>query len=156
MRVLRQLHEGLGDSVQLHLFGCVETDPDFLRLERGFPHTNHGPLTRQKVAELLGACHVFLDASDYQAFGRTALEAMACRCASVVPAAGGAREYAVHEENALVVDTTSEEEILRQMTTLLQSRATIDTLAEAGQKTASRYSTEESAISIAKTLGLLA
>jgi glycosyltransferase involved in cell wall biosynthesis len=155
IRVLQQLHQHLADAISLHIFGCLETDPGFVPLERGFPHTNHGPLTRKAVAELLGACHVFLDASDYQAFGRTALEAMACRCASVVPAAGGTSEYAIHGENALVVDTASEAEILRQMTELLQNSATIDTLAEAGHRTALRYSTEGAAESIAKALGLL-
>jgi glycosyltransferase involved in cell wall biosynthesis len=85
----------------------------------------------------------------------TTLEAMACRCASVVPAAGGTSEYAIHGENALVVDTASETEILRQMTELLQNSATIDTLADAGHQTSLRYSTEGAAESIAKALGLL-
>lgn len=58
-------------------------------------------------------------------------------------------------ENALVVDTAVEEEILRQMIELLQNSATIYTLAEAGHQTASRYSTEGAAESIAKAMGLL-
>ena len=53
----------------------------------------YGTLKRQEVADLLGRCDVFIDLSDYQAFGRTALEAMACGCTSVVPMHGGAEEY---------------------------------------------------------------
>ena len=119
------------------------------------PWLHYGPLTRPQVAELLGSCHVFLDASDYQAFGRTALEAMACRCPAVVPALDAAAEYAIHGKNAFVVDTDSEAEILRLTTDLLCDTAKIDTPANAGQETARSYSTDGAALSITKAIGLL-
>jgi glycosyltransferase involved in cell wall biosynthesis len=39
--------------------------------------------------------------------GLTAMEAMACGAAVIVPRRGGAGSFARHEENALVVDTGS-------------------------------------------------
>ena len=50
---------------------------------------------------------VFADFSSFQAMGLTALEAMACGAAVIVPRAGGSGSFARHEHNALVVDTTS-------------------------------------------------
>jgi glycosyltransferase involved in cell wall biosynthesis len=63
---------------------------------------------------------VFIDFSDWQAFGRTGLEAMACGCATIVPEAGGTTEYAIDGHNALLVDTSSEDscyEVLRELIT---------------------------------------
>ena len=55
---------------------------------------------------------MFLDVSDYQAFGRTGLESMACGAIPVVPVLGGTSEFAVHGENAYVVDTRSDDAIM--------------------------------------------
>ena len=59
------------------------------------------------MAELLRESDVFLDMSVYQAFGRTALEAMACGATAVVPKVGGVWEFVEHGHNALAVDTLS-------------------------------------------------
>ena len=48
---------------------------------------------------------IFVDYSTFQGLGLTALEAMACGVASVVPLRGGTDVYARHEENCLVADT---------------------------------------------------
>ena len=48
-------------------------------------------------------CDVFIDASAYQAFGRSGLEAMACGAVPVLPALGGVHEYALDDENAMVL-----------------------------------------------------
>ena len=55
------------------------------------------------LAELYSKADVFLDGSDYQGFGRTALEAMACGAACVVTNVGGVTEYAVDGHNCLTV-----------------------------------------------------
>ena len=113
MRVLRRLKQEFGPQMEVHLFGCAAEELTAAWLERDFEFTSHGVLTRGEVAELLRGSDVFLDLSDYQAFGRTGLEAMACRTAVVLPVEGGVTEYAVDGENALLVDTADEDECLR-------------------------------------------
>jgi glycosyltransferase involved in cell wall biosynthesis len=107
LAVLAALRGEPGPPVEIHLFGAAEDEI------RGGPGgelaagTFHGVLTAPEVAALLARTDVFVDLSDYQAFGRTGLEAMACGCVPVLPIAGGAGEFATHGEDALLVDTGS-------------------------------------------------
>lgn len=92
-----------GGGVEVTTFGCRDENLEAL----GQPPPGHhlGLLSRHEVADLLRGTDVFLDASTYQAFGRTALEAMACGCTVVAPRIGGAAQFVRHEENGLLVDT---------------------------------------------------
>ena len=111
IRVLKDVSAALGDGVRMLLFGCepqdlktyIERNAPELSLDARFE--NRGVLTRIEVAELLREADIFVDLSDYQAFGRTGLEAMACGCAVVLPRAGGVYEYAVDGHNCVIVDT---------------------------------------------------
>jgi hypothetical protein len=147
MRLLAKLHQKHGNHLTMHLFGCESENADFQRLEHGFPFQNHGPLLRPQVAHLLGQSDLFIDLSDYQAFGRTALEAMACGCAAVVPTAGGADEYAVHDVNALVVNTLDEEASFKTVSSVLASELHLGRLQYEGLLTAARYSVHGAAVS---------
>ncbi len=93
------------------MFGCSEEDlqKDNIELPEGV--VNLGRLKRTEVPDLMRAADMFLDVSDYQAFGRTGLEAMACGCVPVVPVLGGTAEFAMHGQNAFVVDTRADDEI---------------------------------------------
>jgi hypothetical protein len=51
--------------------------------------------------------------------GLTALEAMACGAAVIVPRAGGSDSFARHEHNALVVDTASPQACLAALDRLI-------------------------------------
>ena len=147
MRLLGRLHREMGDSLRIHIFGCGSDHPDFLSLERNFPFHNYGPLIRPQVASLLGNSDLFIDLSDYQAFGRTGLEAMACGCAAVVPGVGGANEYAVHDQTCLVVDTSDEEQLFRLVRALCVNRPHLQRLQRAGLSCAARYSVHNAAVS---------
>jgi len=94
-----------GDRVEVTTFGCPLESIE--ALGRKPPGRHLGLLTREQVAELLKHTDVFLDASTYQAFGRTALEAMACGATAIAPSRGGATELIRHEQNGLLVDTLS-------------------------------------------------
>ena len=152
--VSKRLLQNAGDvPFRLVLFGCEDlaitkyvagTDPEF-RMD--FPYENRGVLTREGVAELLREACVFADLSDYQAFGRTGLEALACGCAVVLPDVGGVREYAEHGENALLVDTTSEEAMVEALVQLATDESLRRRLVERGLKTAARYSIERASLS---------
>jgi GT2 family glycosyltransferase len=147
MRLLAKLHQKQGHRICIHLFGCESEHADFQRLERDFPFQNHGPLLRPQVAHLLAQSDLFIDLSDYQAFGRTALEAMACGCAAVVPKAGGAHEYALHNENALILDTQNEPACIDEIANLLERPEALQRLRRNGLFTASCYSVHSAAIS---------
>ena len=76
-------------------------------------------MIREQVAELLRKADIFLDLSDYQAFGRTGLEAMACGCAVVLPQKGGVHEYAIDGDNAILVDTALENDCYTEIVKLI-------------------------------------
>ena len=95
---LERVHEARPD-VRIALFG-----ERIGAMPLPFPCQRIGVVTDQDdLARLLGSARVHYDGSDFQAFGRTALEAMACGTPSVLTAVGGTGEYARSGENALVV-----------------------------------------------------
>ena len=111
MRVLKTIKEEFGDRVMINVFGCDDESIINSDLPRDFNFNNHGVLLREQVAALLRKNHMFVDLSDYQAFGRTGLEAMACGAVSLVPSLGGTSEYAIHKENSFVIDPRDEEKV---------------------------------------------
>ena len=104
-------------------------------------------LKRREVAATLQAADVFIDLSDYQAFGRTSLEAMACATLAVVPARGGGDEYAIDGENALVVDTMDVAGTHDRLVPILRDRDRVEALKLAGLATAAGYSPRRAAMS---------
>lgn len=105
LKVLKTLHERLGERVQLSFFGVPADDIHLAKMDTAFPHNCLGELSPEGVADAMDRHDIFLDFSSYQAMGLTALEAMACGVAVVAPVAGGAGEFIVTEENGLLVDT---------------------------------------------------
>ncbi len=112
VRILERLAAEYGDQLRITSFGCDRGDLELngLKLSPGIEHS--GVLSRRQVAATLRESDLFLDLSDFQAFGRTGLEGMACGCVPVLPVFGGAWEYARHRENAFLVDPRSDEAIL--------------------------------------------
>jgi len=105
LRVFERLHGRFGESVQFTFFGVDPRDPELRHMPSAFPHRHLGVVSDERLASLFNETHIFADLSSYQAMGLTAMEAMACGAAVVVPRAGGASTFAVNEWNALVVDT---------------------------------------------------
>jgi GT2 family glycosyltransferase/glycosyltransferase involved in cell wall biosynthesis len=146
--VLERLQRELPGRVTLMTFGCY---PDELREilsdARDTLDSHLGLLTRTEVADLLRRSEVFLDMSSYQAFGRTALEAMACGCTAVVPEIGGLCEFVEHGENALAVDTFDPDSVIETLASLVQDRDRLRRLQVSARATAARYSVARAAIS---------
>jgi hypothetical protein len=135
MEVLREHQRVHGSNIDIILFGCESSDPEFLALPHDFVWQNAGILTRPQLAFLLNEVDVFVDFSDFQAMGLTALEAMACGVAVIVPQKGGTNSFAVNEGNALIIDTGSPSACLEALERLtlnehlraeLQRRAIVD------------------------------
>ena len=109
LRVLTRLCEELPKTTVFKVFGS--SDEHLLEHGIDLPPQiqNVGGLKRTAVADLMRSADLFLDLSDYQAFGRSGMEAMACGCVPVLPIMGGVDEFAEHGKNAFVVDTRSDE-----------------------------------------------
>lgn len=146
MHVLSKIAQVRRMDIEFHLFGCPEHDPRFQNLTRNFDYQNHGVLKRREVAQLLAKSDIFIDLSDYQAFGRTALEAMACGCAAMVPVHGGCDEYAVDGVNSLLVDSSNEDECVARLHGLLTNRKQLHRMQSAGLLTASTFSVHNAAV----------
>lgn len=146
VRMLNRLAAEAGDGVKLVSFGCGEEElkAPGLRLS---PRVEHlGVLRREQVAEALAGSDLFLDLSDYQAFGRTGLEAMACGCVPVLPVFGGADEFARHGENGYLVDTRSDEAVRAVVDGFIAASPAVRAgLRDAAISTASQYTVEKAA-----------
>jgi glycosyltransferase involved in cell wall biosynthesis len=86
-------------DAEIVLFG-----QDLSRMQLPFAYRGEGVISDQDhLARLYSRADVHLDGSDFQAFGRPALEAMACGTPCVLTGVGGVTEYARHETNCLLV-----------------------------------------------------
>ena len=112
MTAMKEIEAFWGNKVSIHIFGCEDDDIVKYQLPRDFRFTNLGVLSRNQMGALLRKTDVFMDLSDYQAFGRTGLEAMACGCACILPSLGGTDEYAINRLNSKVVDTRDLQDVL--------------------------------------------
>ena len=100
---------------------------------------------RDKLAELYSQADVFLDGSDFQGFGRPALEAMACGAACVLTNVGGVTEYAVDRQNCLLVPPKQPERFAEAVVEILTNRNLKYSLRESGFKTVKNYCHKQAA-----------
>jgi glycosyltransferase involved in cell wall biosynthesis len=123
-------------DVELVFFGLDDATMPALP----FPHTNAGHVTNPNaIAELVSSCHVLVDGSVWQGFGRPGLEAMACGTVPVLTSVGGVSEYARHQENCLFVDPRDPQGLAAAVLRLLEDAALRSRLRDAGPTTASRF-----------------
>lgn len=147
VRILNRLAHEYRSTLTCSTFGCSADDllAHSLKLS---DVEQFGVLTRAEVGELFRQSDIFLDLSDYQAFGRSALEAMGCGAIPLVPLHGGGGDFAIDGFNALVVDTRSDDQILQAITALLgMTAAERRDVRLNGIATAYRYSPEQAALS---------
>jgi glycosyltransferase involved in cell wall biosynthesis len=153
MRLLKNLKEIYGEKININVFGCSNEDIFDNNLPSDFNYHNHGVLLRSQVSALLRKSHLFIDLSDYQAFGRTGLEAMACGCVSLVPSLGGTDEYINHSVNGYAVDPRDEGLVLKAAKEFLD----LDTLKQVelinnGIDTSQGFSVRKATLSIIQML----
>ncbi len=146
--VLEGLLERFPGEVAFSTFGCFEDElREILPDAAGILERHLGILSRGQVADRLRDTDVFLDMSVYQAFGRTALEAMACGATAVVPGVGGTWEFVQHGHNALAVDTFGPAGALEALGALVHDRELLRRLKEGARATAARYDNVRAALS---------
>ncbi|HAG52797.1 MAG TPA: glycosyl transferase, partial [Alphaproteobacteria bacterium] len=147
MRLLKRIHEYFGDRVHIEIFGCAEADPLFHKLERDFKYTNNGELTRLGVAAVLQRSDCFIDLSDYQAFGRTGLEAMACGSFTILTKFGGVYEYAVDNYNSILVNPFNNESLDKSVLNTITDKPRLSRVKRNALLTAASFSIHKAATS---------
>ena len=107
----------------------------------GFDYEGVGIVSSpDKMAELYSMATVFIDASDFQGFGRTALEAMACNTACILTNVGGLSEYARHEENCLLVPPGDPQSICNAFRSLVSDTSLSNRIRAQGMEVAKHFS----------------
>lgn len=152
LRAFDTLFRAHGTAVEFSLFGVTAEDPEFRRMPHDFPHRLLGILDGEGLARLFNEVHVFADFSSYQAMGLTAMEAMACGTAALVPEAGGASSFAVDSRNALVVDTRTLEPCVTALSRFLSEPALAARLGRAGAEDIARHVPEGAALRVLECL----
>lgn len=106
-----------------------------------FKFTDAGIITDMfQLADLYRDATIFVEGSDFQAFGRTTMEAMACGTPCVVTNSGGVNEYARHEENCLMVPPKDPETLAGAIIRLIKDKDLQRTLVANALQTANNYS----------------
>ncbi len=152
MQVLSEISHKHGGAIENILFGGSPHDPGFTKLERSFPWRHGGILTPAQLAALLTEVDIFVDFSSFQAMGLTALEAMACGAAVILPETGGATSFARQEENALIIDTSSVESCFEPLDRLIRDEALRSHLQQTAIFDACQYFPEKAAFHTLNTL----
>ena len=107
MRVMNKLAKFYGQRIELIVFGSDPNHPAKTMLSKEV--ADLGILRPNEVATLFRNVDIFLDFSDWQAMGLSAMEAMASGCAVVVPRNGGVGDYCVDQYNGLIIDSVDED-----------------------------------------------
>jgi GT2 family glycosyltransferase/glycosyltransferase involved in cell wall biosynthesis/SAM-dependent methyltransferase len=152
MQLLHKTSQKYKGEVEIHLFGTPYENPGFQELPHEYPWKLYGVLNPEQVANLLSQVDIFIDYSSQQAMGLTAMEAMACGCAVIVPQHGGASSYAVHESNCLVIDTSSFENMWLAMQRLIDDEELRTNLQRNAIHDICSYFPEQAAINILNVL----
>lgn len=152
MEVLRAAEKKYGNRVDIVLFGEESDHPDFVALPGDFKWRNVGKQTTDQLALLLNESDIFVDFSEYQAMGLTAMEAMACGVAVVVPQLGGAGSFAKNGESALFVDSSDMNACLNAVSRLIEDDALRISLQQRALQDVAAFSPDIAAYRLMQTL----
>lgn len=123
-------------DLRIILFG----DAGLRRMAIPFGFHDAGLVTdTDRLARLYSGADVFVDASDFQGFGRCGIEAMACGTACVLTSTGGVNEYARDGHNALLRPPRDPQALADAVLNLLDDPALRSRLAAAGLEKAGSF-----------------
>lgn len=155
LRMLARLASGEFGPVAVTAFGAGAEELEQARLTLPEGVTLLGRLRLEEVAETLRATDVFLDLSDFQAFGRTAAEAMACGAVVLAPSLGGAVDFITDGVSGFLAPTTDDAAVattIRRMLSL--SEAELRSMRHAALEAVAGFTPVRAAISELRALGL--
>lgn len=152
---LQAIASGLYGDIEVKAFGVDEPELHAAGITMPENVALVGKLKQPQVAELLRQADYFIDLSDYQAFGRTAAEAMACGCIVIAPELGGASDFIQDGVNSYLVDCGDADAIdtaLRRMLSMSESER--QAMRYAGMEAVAGYTPVRAALSELRALGL--
>lgn len=152
MEVLQKASWRYGPAIEVLLFGIDPDDPEFIQLPLEFAWRASGLLNPRQVARLMSEADIFVDFSQHQAMGLSALEAMACGAAVIVPRNGGAVEFVHDGRNGLVVDTGDSEACWQALQRLLDDASLRQQIQNQAIQDVCQYFPEQAAANILKVL----
>jgi O-antigen/teichoic acid export membrane protein/glycosyltransferase involved in cell wall biosynthesis len=100
---------------------------------------------QSELVNLYNRCAIFLVSSLEEGWGLPGAEAMACGCALVSTDTKGVRDYASHEETALISRPANPNELAENVLRLIQDDSLRIRLARAGQEAIRRFDWEKAA-----------
>jgi glycosyltransferase involved in cell wall biosynthesis len=103
----------------------------------------HSPSAR-KLRTIYNSCDVFVCPSWYEGFGLPGLEAMACRSALVTTDNGGCRDYAIHNETALVSPSKNPSALAENVIKLLSDKILLTKISEQGYEMSKKFNWQHS------------
>lgn len=142
IEALELAHDVVSD-LDAVLFGTFDPPPklpDWISYVRS-------PDQQTLVTEIYNGSSIFLAPSLIEGFGLAPIEAMACGCALVTTANGGALDYATHGETALVSPSADVAALGSAIVELLGDDANRAELAERGRAEAQRFDWDATAAS---------
>jgi len=150
LKVFRRIASMYGDRVNFKVYGSDPTlsvidDEFYSKHGVGFQFTNYGLLRTEQVAALFNESDIFVDFSTYQAMGLSAMEAMACGCATIVTCHGGPGDFAEDGLNSLLVDTNDEQKCFEALRLLIEDDELRTALSDNGVRDMCRFYPEKSA-----------
>ncbi len=151
-RALKILAERFPEQVHVFAFGCSNDELRHCIRSLSERVVHLGNLDRQEVAKVLGECDIFLDLSTYQAMGLTALEAMACGCAVVVPSHGGAVDFVEDGIDGVALDTTDFDLVIERVSALIENHEYRERIQIGAVKKACTYFPEKAAFRMLSAL----
>ena len=152
MQVLQKASWRYGSDVEILLFGIDPEHPEFARLPVEFAWRATGLLSPRQVARLMNEIDIFVDFSQHQAMGLSALEAMACGAAVIVPQNGGAVEFVKDGQNGLVVGTSSLNACWQGLRSIIEDSALRRRIQDQALADVCHYFPERAAYNILKVL----
>ncbi|AUI69528.1 glycosyltransferase [Beggiatoa leptomitoformis] len=152
MQILQRIYQEFTNQIEIILFGVAEDNPAFQALPRDFAYQNLGLQTPEQLAILLAQIDIFVDFSNFQAMGLTAMEAMASGAAVIVPTIGGSDSFAVHQKNALMIDTSKTTDCYAALKQLITDNTLRNTLMKQAPQDIAKFYPEKSAYRILKVL----
>lgn len=154
IEMLGAVASGRYGAAEVLAFGVDEEDLHAKGMRMPDGVTLIGKLKQTQVAELLRNADFFVDLSDYQAFGRTAAESMACGCIALAPKLGGASDFIEDGVSAFLADCgdpASIDAALQRMFSM--SAAEVGSMRYAGMEAVAGYTPVRAAISELRALG---
>ena len=139
---INSVRNALNQNLKLDLtvFGEKLKDPAPLLKNAGFDFEYCYRPTGNAVRDLFFNCDIYLCPSWYEGLGMPAMEAMASRCALVTTDTGGSRNYAIHDQTALVSPPKDPQALSKNLVELIKNIELRKNISENGYQKIKEFS----------------